>query len=166
MSGSVGDKDLFLADEAATESLGRALAEVVKELRQGVTIFLQGDLGMGKTTLSRGVMRGLGHQGAVKSPTYTIVEPYGHLDPKVYHFDLYRLGDPEELEYLGIRDYFDSASLCLVEWPDRGAGILREPDVQVRLETAGEGRRACMQFHTPLGKECLERLPALFPAGE
>ena len=105
---------LFLEDEVATENLGRELAAVVVQAGQGATVFLEGNLGTGKTTLSRGVMRGLGHDGAVKSPTYTIVEPYEHLSPPAYHFDLYRLGDPEELEYMGIRDYFQGQSLCLI----------------------------------------------------
>jgi tRNA threonylcarbamoyladenosine biosynthesis protein TsaE len=91
------ERRLFLESEAETERLGGELAGLVKASDQGIVVFLDGDLGMGKTTLSRGVMRGLGHVGAVKSPTYTLVEPYEDLDPPVYHFDLYRLGDPEEL---------------------------------------------------------------------
>jgi len=158
---SPGEFAVFLADEAATEAVGRALAATVGRSGRGATVFLQGNLGMGKTTLSRGVMRGMGHQGAVKSPTYTIVEPYEHLTPRVYHFDLYRLGDPEELEYLGIRDYFDKLSLCLIEWAERGEGILPAPDLRVRLEPEDEGRRAVFQPETPAGKELLDGLRAL-----
>jgi tRNA threonylcarbamoyladenosine biosynthesis protein TsaE len=164
MSATVTEKSLFLADEAATDSLGRVMAAAVKRSRGGATVFLRGNLGMGKTTLSRGVMRGMGHEGAVKSPTYTIVEPYEHLDPMVYHFDLYRLGDPEELEYLGIRDYFGSSSLCLIEWAERGEGILPEPDVQVTLEPENEGRRATLRSNTLVGKELLNNLPVPGPA--
>lgn len=152
------DHCVFLADESATESLGRALADVVKGCSHGVTVFLQGNLGMGKTTLSRGVMRGMGHDGAVKSPTYTIVEPYEHLEPVVYHFDLYRLGDPEELEYLGIRDYFGKRSLCLIEWAEKGQGILPSPDLRLLLEPKDEGRQATLTSETSLGKELLESL--------
>lgn len=158
MTDNLGEQTLFLADESATESLGRALAAAVKESGRGATVFLNGTLGMGKTTLSRGVMRGMGHEGAVKSPTYTIVEPYEHLQPVVYHFDLYRLGDPEELEYLGIRDYFGARGLCLIEWAERGEGVLPLPDVQVHLETEGEGRRAVLRSQTPSGQQLLECL--------
>lgn len=166
MSAIATEKTVFLADESATDSLGRAVAVAVKRSHKGATVFLRGNLGMGKTTLSRGVMRGMGHEGAVKSPTYTIVEPYEHLDPMVYHFDLYRLGDPEELEYLGIRDYFGNSSLCLIEWAERGAGILPEPDVQVTLEPEKEGRRATLRSQTLVGKELLDDLPMLGQASE
>lgn len=166
MPGVMGEQTVFLADETATEALGRSLALAARSDGRGATVFLRGNLGMGKTTLSRGVMRGLGHDGSVKSPTYTIVEPYEHLEPTVYHFDLYRLGDPEELEYLGIRDYFGKSSLCLIEWPERGEGILPVPDVQVTLEPEGEGRKATLQSQTLVGNELLDNLRARAPAGE
>jgi tRNA threonylcarbamoyladenosine biosynthesis protein TsaE len=120
----------WLADEAATVLAGEQL---VAQLSAGMTVFLEGTLGAGKTTITRGILQGFGHSGAVKSPTYTLVEPYEQLSPIVYHFDLYRLGNPEELEYMGIRDYFSPQSLCIVEWAERGEGVLPEPDVVVSL---------------------------------
>lgn len=157
---------LYLPDEQATERLGQTLAGLVRGGNEGLTVFLDGNLGTGKTTLSRGVMRGLGHEGAVKSPTYTIVEPYEHLAPPAYHFDLYRLGDPEELEYMGIRDYFQGTSLCLIEWPERGLGILPVPDLLIRLETSGEGRNALVSAPTTRGRRLLARLGAQWPTGQ
>ncbi|MEX0606148.1 MAG: tRNA (adenosine(37)-N6)-threonylcarbamoyltransferase complex ATPase subunit type 1 TsaE [Marinobacter sp.] len=152
---------VFLADEAKTERLGRHLAEAILSVKQGFTIFLQGTLGMGKTTLSRGLIRGLGHQGSVKSPTYTLVEPYEHLSPIAYHFDLYRLGDPEELEYVGIRDYFQGDNVCLIEWAERGQGILPEADLVIRLETQHEGRSAAIQARTDRGSQLIYTLNRL-----
>lgn len=157
------ERRLFLEDEAETEKLGSELARLAKESGQGLTVFLEGDLGMGKTTLSRGVIRGLGHKGAVKSPTYTLVEPYEDLTPPTYHFDLYRLGDPEELEYMGIRDYFNGQSLCLIEWPERGEGLLPAPDLEVHLEHQGEGRSAVVRARSELGASLLNELELIGP---
>ncbi|AOY87037.1 tRNA (adenosine(37)-N6)-threonylcarbamoyltransferase complex ATPase subunit type 1 TsaE [Marinobacter salinus] len=157
------ERRLFLDNEAETEHLGRELARVVAQSGHGLTVFLDGDLGMGKTTLSRGVMRGLGHEGAVKSPTYTLVEPYEHLHPPAYHFDLYRLGDPEELEYMGIRDYFSGSSLCLIEWPERGKGVLPEADLEIHLEAEGEGRSATLRAGSEQGAALLNELELCWP---
>lgn len=136
-------------------AFGAELAQVSEG--QGV-IFLEGDLGMGKTTLCRGVLQGFGHKGAVKSPTYTLVEPYELQDKQVYHFDLYRLSDPEELEYLGIRDYFDNQALCLIEWPDKGAGILPQPDLILSITVEGRGRRIQWQPGTQFGQQLADKL--------
>jgi len=149
---------LYLSGPEATERLGQRLARAVQVTHQGGLVFLEGDLGMGKTTFSRGVICGLGHSGAVKSPTYTLVEPYEHLQPRTYHFDLYRLGDPGELEYMGIRDYMGADSLCLIEWPQRGQGVLPSPDLEIRLENADGGRLACLLAHTDRGRQLLHRL--------
>ncbi len=158
------ERRLFLESETETEQLGRELARLAMALDSGLTIYLDGDLGMGKTTLSRGVMRGLGHEGAVKSPTYTLVEPYEDLKPPAYHFDLYRLGDPEELEYMGIRDYFSGQYLCLIEWPERGKGLLPEPDLEIHLEREGEGRSVVLRAGSQQGADLLNRLQLIGPS--
>ncbi|WP_100638603.1 tRNA (adenosine(37)-N6)-threonylcarbamoyltransferase complex ATPase subunit type 1 TsaE [Marinobacter salexigens] len=157
------ERRLFLDGEAETERLGSELARLAKESGQGLTVFLEGDLGMGKTTLSRGVIRALGHEGSVKSPTYTLVEPYEELIPPAYHFDLYRLGDPEELEYMGIRDYFTGESICLIEWPERGEGLLPDPDLEIHLENQGEGRSAVVRARSELGASFLNELELIGP---
>lgn len=128
---------LYLADEQAMSDFGARIARVTQG--HGL-IFLEGNLGMGKTTLSRGIIRGLGHAGAVKSPTFTLVEPYEIGDIRAFHFDLYRLVDPEELEFLGIRDYFEDDALCLIEWPDKGAGFLPKPDLTITISPQDSGR--------------------------
>jgi tRNA threonylcarbamoyladenosine biosynthesis protein TsaE len=121
-------------------------------------VFLHGDLGMGKTTLCRGVLNGLGHSGRVKSPTYTLVEPYELADYTVYHFDLYRLAEPEELEFMGIRDYLDQQALSIIEWPEKGAGILPESDLELNFEMAGTGRLVRWHGNTEYGKSIAEKL--------
>ena len=134
-------------------ALGEALS---RALVAGVVVHLEGELGMGKTTLSRGIIQGLGHPGAVKSPTYTLVEPYEHTAIPVYHFDLYRLGDPEELELMGIRDYLDGRSLCLVEWPQRGAGVLPPADLVITIEKEGAGRSIELRASSASGEAVLQ----------
>lgn len=147
--------ELLLADGEATERLGAALAHATLP---GSVIYLYGELGAGKTTLVRGFLQGLGHRGAVKSPTYTLVEPYDLAGRRYYHFDLYRLGSPEELEYLGIRDYFDGSAVALVEWPQRGAGMVAAADLEIHLEYRGDGRLARLIPVTPKGGTLLASL--------
>lgn len=145
------------ADETSMLRLGTALAQVLK---QGTVVYLVGDLGAGKTTFTRGFLRGLGHQGAVKSPTYTLVEPYELAQGIVYHFDLYRLQDPEELELLGIRDYFNADSIVLVEWPSRGEPLLPSPDILLSISVLETGRALQFSAFTPHGQQALQQLMA------
>lgn len=127
----------YLKDTEATEQFG---AKLWAELPPKCLIFLYGELGAGKTTLVRGFLRAAGYTGAVKSPTYTLVEEYTIGGRKIFHFDLYRVADPEELEWIGIRDYFDRDCVCFIEWPDMGKGFLPDPDRVISLVADGSGR--------------------------
>ncbi|NQZ82870.1 MAG: tRNA (adenosine(37)-N6)-threonylcarbamoyltransferase complex ATPase subunit type 1 TsaE [Colwellia sp.] len=152
-------KTFLLVDETATIAMGSQLANIVKnELKQGLVVYLNGDLGAGKTTLTRGFVQGMGHKGHVKSPTYTLVEPYDLDDWQVYHFDLYRLSDPEELEYMGIRDYFNENCCCFIEWPEKGQGMLADADLIINMAYSDEQRMVTLNAGTDLGRHTLSRL--------
>lgn len=146
---------LHLNDVAATERLGALLAA---ELSAGLIINLKGELGAGKTSLVRGVLRKLGYQGAVKSPTYTLLEEYSLPPLSIIHFDLYRLDDPEELDLIGIRDYFNGKNSCFIEWPGRGQGYLPAEDLQIDISLEGEGRVARITAHSETGMKLLQLL--------
>lgn len=137
MEQALVEKEIYLANEEATVALG---AELGKVIPAGAVIFLDGTLGAGKTTFCRGVLHSFDYSGPVKSPTYTLVEPYELAQRTIYHFDLYRLGDPEELEYMGIRDYFSAEAICLIEWFEKGEGVLPQADILVKVVPKGEGR--------------------------
>jgi tRNA threonylcarbamoyladenosine biosynthesis protein TsaE len=161
---------VYLRNEASTEKLGRMLgnathaevsADDVSRRTMGARVFLAGELGAGKTSLTRGVLREFGYAGAVKSPTYTLVEPYEEQEYNLYHFDLYRLSDPEEVEFLGVLDYFGDANLCIVEWAEKGKGYLPDPDIEITLTVEGEGRRARWEPRSEKGEVIAHRLSVL-----
>ena len=160
-----------LPDEDATLAFGGRFAQAILQVRlnysstpnerfPGLQVQLIGDLGAGKTTLVRATLRALGHAGRVRSPTYTLVEPYllatetGPLE--LYHFDLYRFADPAEWADAGFREYFDAGAICLVEWPQRAGGLLGVPDLEFTLEQEGEGRVLIARAFSETGKSCLE----------
>lgn len=141
-----------LPDELSTIQAGKQLACL---LQGGITVYLHGDLGAGKTTFVRGVLQGLGHVGKVKSPTYTIVEPYVLTNIHLYHFDLYRFTDEEEWEAAGFRDYFNPQSVCMIEWPEKAAQSLPVADIDIVLRPLDEGRLVEYFANTAQGKQCL-----------
>jgi len=146
-----------LNDAAAMEALGARLARCASE---GLMVYLHGELGAGKTTLVRGFLRALGHDGQVRSPTYTLIEPYELPRRRVHHLDLYRLGDPEELEWIGIRDLLDTTSIALVEWPERGRGVLPPADLEVVIEYRNSGRQVAIVGQSPPGDAVVQQLDA------
>jgi tRNA threonylcarbamoyladenosine biosynthesis protein TsaE len=184
------ERSFALADEAASNAFGERFARAIESVRelqqnprqdpqqnplqatpgteahqafQGLQVQLVGDLGAGKTTLVRATLRGLGHTGRVRSPTYTLVEPYVLERPvgelALYHFDLYRFTDPAEWADAGFREYFDSGAICLVEWPQRAGRLLGVPDLvfALDLDQEGEGRVLVARAYSESGKACLER---------
>jgi tRNA threonylcarbamoyladenosine biosynthesis protein TsaE len=155
VSDALVELSAFLPDEAATLRFGEKLAQV---LQPGLFVALSGELGSGKTTLARGILRGLGYEGKVKSPTYTLVEVYELSRLDLYHFDLYRFKDSRELLEAGFRDDFDSRNVCLVEWPERAKDLLPIADLSVSLAEERGGRRARIAAQTESGKNCLARI--------
>lgn len=164
-------KRQFLADEAQTLDFGKRLAlatmpEVAMAQSEqntvnkssGAVVYLIGDLGAGKTTLARGVIQAYGHVGPVKSPTYTLVEPYEFELGNVYHFDLYRLADPEEVDFLGVDEYFEEGNVCLFEWPFKGLGRIPAADLLIELSDSGTGRALDCQIQSEKGTKIAKRL--------
>ncbi|ROO29130.1 tRNA (adenosine(37)-N6)-threonylcarbamoyltransferase complex ATPase subunit type 1 TsaE [Salinisphaera japonica] len=147
----------LLADVEATRVMGHVLAETLQETPHGVVISLSGELGAGKTELVRATIQALGHDGPVVSPSYTLIEPYELCHRTARHMDLYRLGDPEELEYLGIRD-IEAMDLVFIEWAERGAGYLPPIDLELRLDYEHTARRFQARAATQRGTALLDRL--------
>lgn len=149
------DITLILDNEAATLACGDKFSRI---MANGLVVYLHGDLGAGKTTFVRGVLHGLGHVGKVKSPTYTLVEPYIIFNYNIYHFDLYRFTDEEEWDAAGFRDYFNAQSICMIEWPERAENVLPEPDVHVHLSHYQNARKIQFLASSALGAQCLKKL--------
>ncbi len=152
--------NFFATSESEQELVGAAIAEL---LADGLIIYLHGDLGTGKTTLVRGLLRALGHVGAVKSPTYTLIEPYEIGPRHINHFDLYRLVDAEELEYLGIRDMLAERSVMLFEWPEKGGGVIPAADLEVKIEYSVDGRALQFIPYSELGGQIIHDLSHKLP---
>jgi tRNA threonylcarbamoyladenosine biosynthesis protein TsaE len=146
---------IFFPNELSLLSFGEKLAHAVTT---PAVIFLEGPLGVGKTTLTRGFLRGLGFKDRVKSPTYTLVEPYMLNEIMVFHFDLYRLQDPHELEFIGIQDYFNSHAICLIEWPEKGSGVLPKPDLVCQMTMEHNGRNIECIASSDLGHHILHQM--------
>lgn len=148
-----------LKDEAATAALGAAM---VRALVPGLAIYLHGELGTGKTALTRALLHAAGYGGHVKSPTYTLAEPYsvviGGRAMEIIHFDLYRMAGPEEFLEAGFREYFNHETVCIVEWPEKADSVLPTPDINVILTVAPKGRDVELQALSDQGSQCLDRL--------
>lgn len=147
--------EIQVGSEKEMIDLGKLLSPALYKVS---IVTLTGDLGAGKTTLVRGILRGRHYRGAVKSPTFTLVEPYELEAQFIYHFDLYRLNDPEELEFMGAREYLHGDGLCLIEWPEKGSGFLPEPDVTVTIKKSAEGRMVTIRFPGDRGKSIADNL--------
>lgn len=144
-----------LADEAATL---RFAASIANATQGGMIIYLYGSLGAGKTTLTRGILRALGYAAKVKSPTYTLVEPYEINGRHIYHCDFYRLDEPAAIEHLGIREYLTDDAICVMEWPEKGEGWLPVPDLACYIEMVGEGRDIKLEAHSERGSQLVGKL--------
>ena len=151
--------EFCIAGEEKQEAFGAALAELVEP---PCIIYLTGDLGAGKTTLARGFLRGLGHEGRVKSPTFTLLEPYELTGLNCYHFDLYRLADPEELLFLGIEDLLQPDSVLLVEWPERGTGVLPVPDLSIEILHGETERCLTLRAESDKGLKIINNLQGVW----
>jgi tRNA threonylcarbamoyladenosine biosynthesis protein TsaE len=147
-------KDLSLPDEAATLRLGEALAPGATN---GLVLHLSGELGSGKTTVVRGLLRALGFAGRVKSPSFSLLEPYIVSSLNLYHFDFYRFKDRSEWTSSGFRDYFGPDALCVVEWPERAGGLLGPPDLEIALHYRGAAREATLSARSAAGAAWCER---------
>lgn len=143
---------------ATEQDLLQLAGKLARVVRAGTVIFLQGPLGAGKTTFSRGFLAALGHQGKVKSPTYTLLEQYQLASMTINHFDLYRLVDEEELEQIGIRDYFQPSAVSLIEWPEKAANLLPKPDIQCEIDFVEEGRTITLAACSERANEMLAGL--------
>jgi tRNA threonylcarbamoyladenosine biosynthesis protein TsaE len=147
-----------LADEAATTAFGAALAPaLLSPDAADLVIWLTGNLGAGKTTLTRGLLRALGHHGNVKSPTYTLLEPYSVSRMSLYHFDFYRFNQPDEFLDAGLDEYFSAGGVCLVEWAEKAAPYVAEPDIEILLRVEGAGRHAEVRALSARGRACLSQ---------
>lgn len=144
-----------LPEERDTLAFGATLAAC---LRPGMVVYLSGELGAGKTTLARGVLRGLGYDGRVKSPSYALVEPYKFSRLYLYHFDFYRFTSPRELGEAGFREHFNPETVSLVEWPENAAGMLPAADLKITMKVVGSGRQLEIDADTETGRRCLEQL--------
>ena len=149
---------LPLADEAATLDFGRRLGKAADACKEGLIVHLHGDLGAGKTTLTRGFLRAFGYEGAVKSPTYTLVEPYALPRRNIYHFDLYRLAGAEEVDFLGVEDYFQPPNISLIEWAERGGDRIPKPDLRLELTIIGRARELCCEAKSAAGAAISRRI--------
>ena len=147
-----------LPDAAATEALGAAIASALEPSISGLIVFLYGDLGAGKTTLARQLLRSLGVGGTIRSPTYTLMEPYRANGRDLLHMDLYRLNDPAELHNLGLVDYAPTQTLWLVEWPEKGSDLLPQADISIMLSTVEQARRADVIGLTEVGQRVVSKL--------
>jgi tRNA threonylcarbamoyladenosine biosynthesis protein TsaE len=145
----------YLPEEPNTLAFG---AELARHLQPGMVVYLSGELGAGKTTLARGILRGLGYAGRVKSPSYALVEPYKLSRLYLYHFDFYRFASPQELGEAGFKEHFNPDSVCLVEWPENAAGLLPAADIRSTMKVAGSGRQLEIDADTETGRRCVEQL--------